>query len=184
MFHLLRKKYHRHLQCLKRFPSLVFDQQLLLLLRNLTLFLYRRDLHFHLDSIRQLVISVNDVSKDSIIYKTINVKWVSLPLITETVSFSVSITKHKDPAKLLLSSSSLMKASFLSSNATLCLSRSLLFFFCFNELFLFLFFVLWLNFDSLSRIRLLLCFLSFNFLSPSSSLLPWLELLHLYKIWK
>ena len=118
------------------------------------------------------------------IYKTINVKWVSLPLITETVSFSVSITKHKDPAKLLLSSSSLMKASFLSSNATLCLSRSLLFFFCFNELFLFLFFVLWLNFDSFSRIRLLLCFLSFNFLSPSSSLVPWLELLHLYEIWK
>ena len=74
LFHLLRKKYHRHLQCLKRFPSLLFDQQLLLLLRNLTLFLYRRDLHFHLDSIRQLVISVNDVSKDSIIYKTINVK--------------------------------------------------------------------------------------------------------------
>ena len=100
------------------------------------------------------------------------------------VSFSVSITKHKDPAKLLLSSSSLMKASFLSSNATLCLSRSLLFFFCFNELFLFLFFVLWPNFDSLSRIRLLLCFLSFNFLSPSSSLVPWLELLHLYEIWK
>ena len=109
---------------------------------------------------------------------------MSLPLITETVSFSVSITKHKDPAKLLLSSSPLMKASFLSSNATLCLSRSLLFFFCFNELFLLLFFVLWTNFDSLSRIRLLLCFLSFNFLSPSSSLVPWLELLHLYEIWK